>query len=110
MPGVDDEGVSGFGDQVDRHMVQVFGSAALLSVISGALQISQGSSPQQITSQRQDLRQTLAAALGQNFGDTASQMIRRNMNVQPSIEIRPGYRFHVFVKKDLIFPGPYSGA
>jgi type IV secretion system protein TrbI len=110
MPGVDDEGAAGFEDQVDRHMLRVFGSAALLSAIGGALQISQGSSPQLITSQQQDLRQTLAAALGQNFGEAASQMIRRNLNVQPSIEVRAGYRFHIFVKKDLIFPGPYTGA
>jgi len=108
MPGVDDEGAAGFDDQLDRHMFRVFGSASLLSVISGALQISQGTSPQAITSQREDLRQTMAAALGQNFGEAASQMIRRNLNVQPSIRIRAGYRFHVFVKKDLIFPGPYA--
>ncbi|HME69031.1 MAG TPA: TrbI/VirB10 family protein [Myxococcota bacterium] len=110
MPGVDDEGAAGFDDRVDRHMFRVFGSAALLSVISGALQLSQGTSPQLITSQQQDLRQTLAAALGQNFGEAASQMIRRNLNVQPAIEVRAGYRFDVFVKKDLIFSGPYTGA
>jgi type IV secretion system protein VirB10 len=110
MPGIDDEGAAGLEDQVNRHMLRVFGSAALLSVISGALQMSQGTSPQEITSQRQDLRQTLAAALGQNFGEAASQMIRRNLNIQPSIEIRAGYRFNVFVKKDLILPGPYVGA
>jgi type IV secretion system protein VirB10 len=108
MPGVDEEGAAGFDDRVDRHMLRVFGSAALLSVISGALQISQGASPQTITSQREDLRQTMAAALGQNFGQAASEMIRRNLNVQPSIEVRAGYRFNVFVKKDLIFTGPYG--
>jgi len=109
MPGIDDQGAAGFADQVDRHMLRIFGSAALMSVISGALQISQGTSPQQITSQRQDLRQTIAAALGQSLGEASSQMIRRNLNVQPSLEIRAGYRFHVFVKKDLIFPHPYTG-
>jgi type IV secretion system protein VirB10 len=110
MPGVDEEGAAGFGDRVDRHTLRVFGSAALLSVISGALQISQGTSPETITSQRQDLRETLAAALGQNLGEAATQMIRRNSNIQPSVEIRPGYRFNVFVKKDLIFLSPYNGA
>jgi type IV secretion system protein VirB10 len=109
MPGVNDNGIAGFDDLVDRHMLRVFGSAALLSVISGALQISQGASPQTITSQRQDMRDTLAAALGQNFGEAASEMIRRNLGVQPSVAIRAGYRFHVFVKKDLVFPGPYIG-
>jgi len=34
-------------------------------------------------------------------------MLRRQMNVQPTIQIRPGYRFNVLVNKDLIFEGPY---
>jgi hypothetical protein len=29
------------------------------------------------------------------------------MNVAPTIEIRPGYRFNVSVTKDLTFNGPY---
>jgi type IV secretion system protein TrbI len=34
-------------------------------------------------------------------------MIRKQMNVAPTIEIRPGYRFNVQVTKDLTFNGPY---
>jgi type IV secretion system protein VirB10 len=34
-------------------------------------------------------------------------MLRREMNVQPTLRIRPGYRFNVLVNKDLIFEGPY---
>ena len=110
MPGVDDQGGAGFRDQVERHMLRVFGSATLLSVISGGLQLSQGGIGTQNASRSPDMGETLSAALGQNLGEAASQMIRRNLSVQPSIEIRPGYRFHVFVRKDLVFPGPYSGA
>jgi type IV secretory pathway VirB10-like protein len=56
---------------------------------------------------RQQIKNTLATALGQNLDDVASEMIRLEMNVQPTLKIRPGYRFNVFVNKDLIFEGPY---
>jgi type IV secretion system protein TrbI len=36
--------------------------------------------------------------------------VRRNLNIQPSLEIRPGYRFNVLVRQDLIFRAPYGGA
>jgi type IV secretion system protein VirB10 len=58
-------------------------------------------------STRDQVKSTLATALGQNLGEVASQMIRREMNVQPTLQIRPGYRFNVLVSKDLIFEAPY---
>jgi type IV secretion system protein VirB10 len=58
-------------------------------------------------STRDQVKNTLATALGQTLGEVASQMLRREMNVQPTLRIRPGYRFNVLVNKDLIFEGPY---
>ena len=37
----------------------------------------------------------------------AKTLIRREMSVQPTIKIRPGYRYNVLVNRDLIFEGPY---
>jgi type IV secretion system protein VirB10 len=37
-----------------------------------------------------------------------SQMLMKNLNVAPTIEIRPGYRFNVMVSKDLTFKKPYQ--
>jgi hypothetical protein len=31
-----------------------------------------------------------------------------NLNVQPTIRIRPGYKFNVLVGQDIIFPERYS--
>ena len=53
------------------------------------------------------MKDTLATALGQNLGEVSSEMIRREMSVQPTIKIRPGYRFNVLVNRDLIFESPY---
>jgi type IV secretion system protein VirB10 len=110
MPGTDLIGASGFHDQVDRHYKRLFGSALLLSVLTGGATLSQqddnGSTVDQ-GSTRDQVKNTLATALGQNLGEVASQMIRREMNVQPTLQIRPGYRFNVLVSKDLIFEAPY---
>lgn len=109
MPGVDVAGAAGFEDRVNHHYWRVFGGAFLLSAISAGLQISQGtfSGSGAAANGEQDLREILAAALGQNLGDLATEIARRNMNVQPTIEVRAGYRFNIAVMKDLVFPGPY---
>jgi type IV secretory pathway VirB10-like protein len=30
--------------------------------------------------------------------------IKRNMDVQPTLQIRPGYKFNVLVDQDIVFP------
>ena len=50
----------------------------------------------------------LGGAVGQELGQTSSELIRRGMNVAPTIEVRPGYAFNVMVIQDLVFPGPYD--
>jgi hypothetical protein len=32
-----------------------------------------------------------------------AQLIAKNMNIAPTLEIRPGYRFNVIVTKDMTF-------
>lgn len=109
MPGTDAAGAAGFHDRVDHDYMRIFGGAILLSAISAGLQISQGTfgSGSQTTDTR-DLREILAAALGQNLGELGTEIARRNMNVQPTLEVRPGYRFNIAVMKDLVLPGPYK--
>lgn len=107
MPGTDAVGAAGFQDQVNHHLVRVFGSALLLSVISAGLQLSQIPDFGQGFS-GPSAGNVLGAALGQQLGQTSSELIRRGMNVSPTIEIRPGYAFSVMVTQDIVFPGPYD--
>ncbi|MNR96542.1 Bacterial conjugation TrbI-like protein [compost metagenome] len=44
----------------------------------------------------------------ETFGRVAEQTISKNLNIQPTIRIRPGYRFNVLVDQDIVFPGNYS--
>lgn len=107
MPGADKAGYAGFFDQVDNHYGKVFGSALLMSVISAGVQLSQpnngGSSG---VNQAPSVSQTVGAALGQQIGQTAMTITQKNINIQPTLEVRPGYLFNVMVTADMILPPP----
>lgn len=98
MPGADQGGYAGFHDKVDNHYGRIFGSALLLSAFSAGIQLSQ---PQARGFENENEGQTVAGAVGQQLGQTGSEVIRRNLRIQPTLEIRPGYRFNVTVTKDL---------
>ncbi|MCL6230339.1 hypothetical protein M4Z11_07040 [Bartonella sp. G70] len=105
MPGSDQSGYAGFKDKVNNHHLKVFGNALMLSVISGASQMSQkthkiGSDDSTI----ETAKETLAAELGRQWGEVGIEMTRKNLNIQPTITIRPGYNFSVMVTKDIILP------
>ena len=48
-----------------------------------------------------------SASLGQNLGQVASEVVRRGLNRQPTLVVRPGYRFNIMVTEDLVLPGSY---
>ncbi len=101
MPGADESGYAGFHDRVDNHYFKAFSSAILLSAFSAGIQLSQGNGNNQ-TGGGLNATQTIAASTGQQLGQLGQEIARRNLQIQPTLEIRPGYRFAVTVTKDLI--------
>ena len=101
MPGADEGGYAGFNDQVDNHLWKVWSNAILLSAFSAGIQLSQGNGNNQ-TSGGLNATQTIAASTGQQMGQLGQEMAKRNLQIQPTLEVRPGYRFVVQVTKDLI--------
>ena len=103
MPGADAAGYAGLFDQVDNHYFRIFGSAILMSAITAGIQLSQGGSvPGPF--QSQSPAQLAINAIGQQLGQTGSQVIQKNMNVQPTLTIRNGEPFNIIVTADLILP------
>ncbi|ENG9282495.1 conjugal transfer protein TrbI [Salmonella enterica] len=101
MPGTDMGGYAGFNDKVNNHYARIFGSGLLLSVFSAGIQLSQ---PQASNGENYSSSQIIAGSLGQQMGQIGMQMAQRNMNIQPTLEIRPGYEFNIMVTKDIILP------
>lgn len=106
MPGADTSGYAGFTDQVSNHYWRIFGNAFMLSLFSAGIQLSQPQSDSQFGGYNS--QQILAAEIGRQLGQLGMEMARRNMRIQPTLEIRPGYRFVVMVTKDIVLP-PWEG-
>ena len=109
QPGTDGGGYAGFADQVDNHYLRTFGSALLLSAVVGGVSYSQqlaqsvpsgGNNLNASAYSNNGLQQNLSQSLGNVFGNVIAQMIQKNLNVAPTIKIRPGYRFNILVVKD----------
>ncbi|WP_051621716.1 TrbI/VirB10 family protein [Ruminobacter sp. RM87] len=107
MNGTDQAGYSGMNDLVNNHYLRLFTSSFLLSVISAGITYSQD----KYTSNNENgttASSAMAQSFGSQMGNTALQMIQKNMNISPTLEIRPGFKINVMVTKDIIFSKPYQ--
>jgi type IV secretory pathway VirB10-like protein len=50
--------------------------------------------------------QALRRGAGDSVNQTGQQVVRRNLNIQPTLTIRPGFPVRVIVNRDLILE-PY---
>ena len=103
LPGVDLRGASGLQDRVDRHVDRVFGVAVALAAVGTGLALA---TPE---SDGVDLSpQTVASAqVAIELSRVATQVLRRELDVQPTVTVRPGYRLLVFLARAMEFDGPY---
>jgi type IV secretion system protein TrbI len=108
MVGQDAQGLSGFRDQVDHHYARLIGFAVLTSLFAAATEISQNQNRPLLTNPSS--AQVAGSAVGQQASELGSQVTRRNLNVQPTIKVRAGYRFNVRVNRDIVFDSPYAPA
>lgn len=108
MPGSTGAGYAGFTDQVNNHYMRLFGTAILMSAISAGVALSQSRNQVAGTFGAPTTSSVLSATLGQQLGRVITQMISKNLNIAPTLEIRPGYRFNVTVTKDMVLARPYQ--
>lgn len=105
MAGTDAEGYGGFSDRVDNHYLKTFGSAVLLALIGTGMDMA---IPENSTLSNQTTASDAARRnFGETFGRMAERTISKNLDVQPTLEIRPGYQFNVLVDQDMLFPSDY---
>lgn len=106
MAGTDAEGYGGFNDKIDRHYLRTFGSAVLLAVIGTGIDMAV---PESSTLATQDTASDAARRnFVETFGRVAERTINKNLDVQPTLRIRPGYKFNVLVDQDMVFPSAFT--
>jgi len=106
MSGHDDHGRAGFHDQVNNHYARLVGFAVLTSAFAAGLELSQRQNTSLLTTPTAG--QTASAAVGQQLTELGAEVTRRNLNIQPTIKIRVGYKFTVRVNRDMLFDAPYK--
>ena len=102
-PGVDLEGYAGVRDKVDNHWLRLIGGVVLSSVLAVSATMSQGD----IEGQHATGQQKMAASAGESLNNVGEQITEKNLNIQPTLTVRPGFSVNVLVNKDMILT-PYQ--
>jgi type IV secretory pathway VirB10-like protein len=103
QPGADPEGYAGLEDQVDYHWSRLFMAAALSTLLSVGSELGASNTDN-------DIVRALRRGSSDSLNQTGQQIVRRNLNVQPTLTIRPGFPVRVIVNRDLVLaPYPSCG-
>jgi len=94
---VDVAGYNGFQDKVDNHYLRIYGNAILLSLMGAGYDALN-----QKAEKSTDPRETVAASVGQKLADVSGRTLEKNMDIQPTLIIDPGYKFKIMVMKDMV--------
>ncbi|MQB34237.1 type IV secretion system protein VirB10 [Rhizobium rhizogenes] len=111
--GTDDLGRSGLSGFVDKHYLERFGAAAMLSMVGGISSFvaglnSDGSSNSGSSSSSSSDAQTQAQqTLSQTMAEMANIALKDSINIPPTIYVDQGTQIMVFVRKDLDFSSLY---
>lgn len=102
MSGTDREGYAGFKDKVRSHYGRALWSA-LIGAAASAGVASATSSGSDDTSWGAEAGKEAA----KNVSSAVNSITQKNLNIQPTLRIRPGYMFQIVVDKDLVLE-PYE--
>ena len=101
QPGADTQGYAGLEDDVDYHWGNLLKAAALSTILGVGTEIG-------ATSNQNDIVTALRLGSQDTINQTGQQLVRRQLNVQPTLTIRPGFPVRVIVNRDLVL-AQYQG-
>jgi type IV secretion system protein VirB10 len=100
LPGTDTAGYAGLEDEVDYHTWRLITGVVLSTLLGVGTELS--------LDDESDLVRALRRSTQQNTNRAGQRITERNLNIQPTITIRPGWPVRVIVNKDLVLK-PYRG-
>jgi type IV secretory pathway VirB10-like protein len=89
---------------VSHHWAELFKAALLSTVLGVGAELGSGADDGSNT----DILQALRLSAANSLNQTGQQAVRRNLNIQPTLTIRPGFPVRVIVNRDLVLE-PYRG-
>lgn len=98
--GADTQGFSGLKDEIDHHWGQLFRAAALSTLLGVGTGLGSNNNDSDIAKAIRESAQDSTSNVGQ-------QIVRNQLNVQPTLTIRPGFPVRVIVNRDIVL-APYG--
>ena len=103
LPGIDPAGYAGLEDGVDWHWDRILAGAALSTLLGVGAELA---APESRTDGNRIVIATREGAQDA-VNQVGQEVTKRNMSVQPTLTIRPGFAVRVMVSKDLVLR-PYQ--
>lgn len=100
MEAADNAGSAGWEDQVDRHLLLKFGSAALTGLFGAGIYLAIPNNNNN-NNNGYSAEQIIGVSLAQQIGQTGQQITRQNLSVPNTLVIRAGYRYTIIMDKDV---------
>lgn len=100
MPASDPSGYAGLADKVDFHTWRLLKGVAIATLL--------GVSTELTVTGESDLVQAIRESAQTNTARAGDQIARANLDIQPTIAVRPGAPVRLIVNRDLILQ-PWSG-
>ena len=94
QPGADAGGYAGLQDRVNQHWGNLLKAAAVSTLLGVGAELAVDS--------EDDLTRALRRGSQDTINQTGQQIVRRQLNVQPTLTIRPGHPLRVVITRDLV--------
>src|ERR1700732_334684 len=104
QPGADTAGFAGLEDEVDNHWGALFRAAVLSTLLGVGSELGSTSG----TGSNSDVISALRRGSSESMNQTGQKVVQQNLNIQPTLTVRPGFPVRVIVNRDLVLE-PYKG-
>jgi type IV secretion system protein VirB10 len=101
VPATDTAGYAGLADRIDRHSWQLLKGIALSTLLGVGTELS--------FTGESDLVEAIRESAQRSGARAGDQLVGRNLDVQPTIRVRPGWPLRVVVHKDIVLQ-PWGGS
>ncbi|HWV02088.1 MAG TPA: TrbI/VirB10 family protein [Devosia sp.] len=94
QPGADAAGFAGLQDRVDQHWGNMLKAAAISTLLGVGAELGADGDD--------DLTRALRRGSQDTINQSGQQIVRRQLDVQPTLTIRPGHPLRVVITRDLV--------
>lgn len=99
QPGADASGFAGLQDRVDNHWGRLFRAGLLSTLLGVGAELGNDSDS--------DIARAIRDGAQESVGDAGQEVVRRQLEIRPTLTVRPGHPVRVIVTQDLVLE-PYG--